>query len=156
MFLFQGITCFTCNNSTSNENCNRVAIDRPCLGHYDTCLTVHVMETRGSRDHQDADTLSVVKSCSQRQECLQVHGCVTEHGGQRVCRCGYFGNIQSRDFDTCHVYFRSCCDSSYCNEDVPHKSEDINTDFLLSSSNTISKISLSIIVMSVPCLFLKS
>ena len=56
---------------------------------------------------------------------------------------------QSHDNEPCHVYFRSCCDSSYCNEDVPQSSDDINSDFLLNSSNTVFKISLSMIVMSV-------
>ena len=58
-------------------------------------------------------------------------------------------NLLSFDDDTCHVYFRSCCDSSYCNEDVPQSSDDVNINFLLNTSNTISKISLSIFVMSV-------
>ena len=127
-----------------------MAIDRPCPGHYDTCITVHVMaETRGSRDLPDVDTLSVVKSCSRREECRQASGCVTE-GGLSVCRCRYIGSrFRLTCDDTCHVYFRSCCDSSYCNEDVPQSSDDVNTNFLLNTSNTISKISLSIFVMSV-------
>ena len=80
------VTCFTCSNSTSNNNCNRLAIDRACPEPLDTCETVHVMETRGdTRGGNVTSTHSVEKHCSTWITCARDSGCDWE-GDLFICR----------------------------------------------------------------------
>ena len=109
-YVFAGVTCFTCSNSTSNSACNRVAIDRPCAGGLDTCETVHVManttrdtrgsDTRGSEISNSGTRVAsiasvrVEKRCSSRQQCVLTSGCSwAEDTATLVCRSVVSGTL---------------------------------------------------------------
>ena len=108
-FLFQltGVTCYTCKSSSSNASCNMKAVDRPCPGEADICLTIHQMAEKKSINSGLIHffTASVEKKCVSKIECQREQGCKTVKGNGR--KCG------------------SCCTRSYCNEEIPWHEEDI-------------------------------
>ncbi|XP_046402416.1 uncharacterized protein LOC124168305 isoform X2 [Ischnura elegans] len=89
------ITCYTCVNVSSNDECNRFAIDRPCPKGGDYCLTLHVMDKERS--------VLVNKRCASLNDCARdATGCTTNNQGQTQCI--------------------SCCDEPYCNDFAPSNS----------------------------------
>lgn len=52
------LTCFTCQRSKSNDECNRKAIDEPCDSRRPACLTVHRFNSLTMK------TISVEKKCA--------------------------------------------------------------------------------------------
>ena len=99
---FFSVTCYFCVNVTSNEQCNRFAIDVPCPSgkktswrlalaslkatcpsHTSTgqtvCQNTHVMDHRGR-------TVSVDKKCSTDDACSSQVGC-RQAANQTVSRC---------------------------------------------------------------------
>lgn len=86
--------CFTCDQSDSNDECNRKAIDEPChsntleKNHQPTnysCMTIHKFDSRR--------TLSIEKKCS--NDCKpEMIGCVIEiennAGVNKQIEVGYF------------------------------------------------------------------
>ncbi|XP_046655559.1 ly6/PLAUR domain-containing protein 6B-like [Daphnia pulicaria] len=86
------MACYYCINVTSNEICNRYAIERPCPTDLTVCHTHHVMDDRGK-------TLAVTKTCATPRTCFSQVGC-------------------RRDKTTNQTVCVNCCDLSYCNEEV--------------------------------------
>ncbi|XP_041374883.1 ly6/PLAUR domain-containing protein 6-like [Gigantopelta aegis] len=89
------ITCYTCPDKVNNEECNRWAPDIACPENHTVCETVHTFNTK------TGSSLRVKKRCAVAAECTNEHvGCRdTENSSEKVCV--------------------SCCDSSYCNVDIP-------------------------------------
>ncbi|XP_046402285.1 ly6/PLAUR domain-containing protein 6B-like [Ischnura elegans] len=104
------ITCYTCVNVSTNDECNRFAIDRPCPEGGDYCLTLHVM------DSVDRDrSVLVNKRCASLDDCIgDATGCTSAYG-QTQCV--------------------SCCDQPYCNDSVPSNST--NAVFYRSSASAV-------------------
>ena len=91
-------------------------MDRACLAGQDTCRTVHYMTGQSSNNSETVHyfTAGVAKMCSTRTDCSRQAGCRVWEG-RRVCS--------------------TCCDKSYCNEEVPWGFEDVN----MSKSNRSEK-----------------
>ena len=85
-----GITCFTCTNSSSNRECDRLAVDRACREDSQACLTLHVMAVHGMRTDLKRKTTqmithSVRKKCSPLSECVLTAGCQWV-GHRKICQ----------------------------------------------------------------------
>lgn len=89
------LTCWTCPNKTDNEACNDWAPDVSCPQNHTVCMTVHRLVWRQGR------SVAVNKVCARQHECtLGSVGCFrTDTPGIVECV--------------------SCCDTPYCNENVP-------------------------------------
>ncbi|KAI9560405.1 hypothetical protein GHT06_014422 [Daphnia sinensis] len=107
------MACYYCINVSSNEICNRFAIETPCpVDDYATdltmCYTYHVMDERGK-------TLIVTKQCATAETCSSQVGCLQDKStNQTVCV--------------------SCCDLNYCNMEVAFNASD--AVFLRSNDRT--------------------
>ncbi|XP_046462674.1 ly6/PLAUR domain-containing protein 6B-like [Daphnia pulex] len=96
--------CYYCINVSSNEMCNRFAIETPCSTADDyssdmtVCYTFHVMDERGK-------TVTVTKQCATTETCSSQVGCRPDKAtNQTVCV--------------------SCCDLNYCNVEVAFNASD--------------------------------
>ncbi|KAK7113120.1 ly6/PLAUR domain-containing protein 6-like [Littorina saxatilis] len=89
------ITCWTCDDKANNEDCNNWAPDLKCPINHTVCQTVHRFTVAGR------SSVHVTKRCVQATECTPQHvGCSqADPTGQQECT--------------------SCCDYSYCNQEVP-------------------------------------
>ena len=61
--MFEDLTCWSCQNMSSNGECNDWAPNIPCLAGYTICKTMHRM------DSETELTDSVSKSCAKPDEC---------------------------------------------------------------------------------------
>ncbi|KAL5005736.1 hypothetical protein ScPMuIL_016894 [Solemya velum] len=90
----QRLTCWTCPNKGDNTECNNWAPDIYCPLNRTVCQTTHTLHTETGR------SVAVEKKCALPTECGEGSvGCTTQDDGTMVCV--------------------SCCQHSYCNEDVP-------------------------------------
>ncbi|XP_057365940.1 ly6/PLAUR domain-containing protein 6B-like isoform X2 [Daphnia carinata] len=114
------MACYYCVNVTSNDICNRFAIERPCPTDLSVCHTHHVMDGRGK-------TLAVTKTCATPQTCFSQVGC-------------------RRDKSTNQTVCVNCCDLHYCNEEVAfnastaifHRSNDDGTAAFSSATHALT------------------
>lgn len=91
-----GVTCWTCKDKRSNEECNNWAPDVECPFNQTVCQTVHRFAVPGF------SSIQVTKRCVHASECSLSHiGCssLDQSGQQQECT--------------------ACCDVSYCNQEVP-------------------------------------
>ena len=99
------LTCFTCGKTSSNEECNKNAVDEPCTnanltqaGHVSNinkiaCMTVHAY------NYLNGETISIEKKCA--LDCTpQMVGCSNDVKQPNARICTY------------------CCNKNYCNMDV--------------------------------------
>jgi hypothetical protein len=121
------LTCFVCDKSISNEDCNRKAIDEPCSQtkerNHHSCLTVHQFNS------QTLETLFIEKKCIQT--------CSPELVG-----CQSTINKKHQHIRTCSY----CCSKNYCNlESIVNVEQAFNkTDIInyMNKTSTIEKINL--------------
>ena len=82
----EGYTCFTCTNSSSNRECDRLAVDRACLLGEDVCYTEHVMaDVSRQSNRSQLITHSVRKKCSPLSQCVLTAGCAWD-GHRKICQ----------------------------------------------------------------------
>ncbi|XP_076322180.1 ly6/PLAUR domain-containing protein 6B-like [Tachypleus tridentatus] len=89
------ITCYTCSNKTTNFDCNRYAVDRPCFPDQTFCYTEHIMDEYG-------ETILLSKTCATKEQC-----------NHKTVGCYFSGN------DPINMKCISCCDIPYCNRKIP-------------------------------------
>ncbi|KAL8581057.1 hypothetical protein ACOMHN_012708 [Nucella lapillus] len=89
------ITCWTCSQKANNEECNNWAPDLKCPVNHTVCQTVHRFSVPG------VVSVEISKRCVHSSACTPRHvGCALDpRTGQQECV--------------------SCCDYSYCNQEVP-------------------------------------
>ncbi|XP_063420009.1 ly6/PLAUR domain-containing protein 6-like [Mytilus trossulus] len=88
-----GLTCWTCPEMYSNQECNDWAPDIPCPQNKTTCATLHRFNTSSKV------SIRVTKSCVFPLDCDEsVVGCITRDGATECT---------------------SCCTESYCNKHIP-------------------------------------
>lgn len=92
------ITCWTCSDKSNNEACNDWAPDLRCPFNHTVCQTRHRFDPFSGLSHL------VNKQCVPPEECTPSHiGCTAataDPRGEQECV--------------------SCCDYSYCNQEVPY------------------------------------
>ncbi|PVD38112.1 hypothetical protein C0Q70_00723 [Pomacea canaliculata] len=89
------ITCWTCPDKSDNDSCNNWAPDLTCPKNHTVCQTRHRF------DSITKVSVLVNKRCVQPSDCTDQHiGCTVNARGQEECV--------------------SCCDYSYCNQEVPY------------------------------------
>nr|CAH0104903.1 unnamed protein product [Daphnia galeata] len=86
------MACLYCVNVSSNDICNRYAIEMPCPTDLTVCHTHHVMDDRGK-------TMTVTKTCATPRTCFSQIGC-------------------RQDPTTNQTVCVNCCDTNYCNKEV--------------------------------------
>lgn len=130
------MACYYCVNVTSNEICNRFAIERPCpTEDLSVCHTHHVMDDRG-------ETLAVTKTCATPQTCFSQVGC-------------------RRDKSTNQTVCVNCCDLRYCNVEVAfnastavfHRSNDDGTAAFSSATHEINGTTATAVLLGLLFLF---
>jgi hypothetical protein len=151
------LTCFTCEESGSNEECNKNAIDEPCFIREKTlnltkeaqqkraCMTVHKF------NYLTLKTVSIEKKCT--LNCAQeTVGCVTLSAGNgtntddhirviliKLRKCLYINQINNLIF---HLQVCSyCCNKDYCNLDsITNQREAIQlaNEFLFEANSSSS------------------
>ena len=101
----KGLTCFTCDKTGSNDECNKNAVDEPCVSVNSTetvakfsCMTVHTYNRLAKK------TISVEKKCA--LDCApQTVGCTKNPRALHEITCTY------------------CCNQNYCNMDAAKSTE---------------------------------
>lgn len=127
-----GLICWTCSNKSSNDECNDWAPNVMCQSNQTLCKTIHRLDAATER------SLSVSKFCASVDECrIDLMGCRSaSHSSYSSSSASSYRKTSQLQQMECE----SCCDSSYCNEDVPNN--DTTAKFmsmaLLSAHNSVS------------------
>lgn len=144
------LTCFTCDKSRSNEECNRKAIDETCqqkqinnnlldaaavttqatataVSFNYSCMTVHRFDSSSKK------TISIEKKCS------------------ADCRPDMIGCINEQPIQTCTY----CCNKNYCNmESAVTKEETYKLARNILEANSSTRLPLNQLIVAINVLFL--